>query len=271
MVDVGGGLSLHIHCRGSGAPLVVMDAGFGGGGSVWELVQPDIGRFTRVCVYDRAGAGYSDTPPVPHTGRQIVRELHGLLVNAGLRGPFVFVGHSFGGLHVRLYASEYPQDVAGIVLVDASTEDQDTRFWALEPAEARAKMKAFLLDSREGVSEETFAETMANVRASNRSLGARPLVVLTAGLSEDPPPPEVSPELAARLARVWQEMQAELPRLSSNSAQIVATKSHHFIQADAPKLVVAAVREVVDVVRAPRRIDPAPLRALAESATPAAP
>ncbi len=117
LVDVGGH-RLHIHCQGEGRPAVVMDAGFPGTSLSWSLVQPEIAKFTRACAYDRAGLGWSDPGPIPRTSRQIVEELRALLIQAGVEGPYVLVGHSFGAFTARLYASTYPNEVAGIVLVD---------------------------------------------------------------------------------------------------------------------------------------------------------
>lgn len=126
LVDVGG-YRLHIYCTGEGSPTVVLDGGLGGPALEWTLVQPEIARDTRVCSYDRAGYGWSDPGLTPRTSQQIVDELHTLLVNAGIEGPYVLVGHSFGGLNVRLYASRYPSEVVGMVLINAGHEDQPSR------------------------------------------------------------------------------------------------------------------------------------------------
>src|ERR1700686_1083054 len=130
LVDVGG-YRLHIHCSGpegaSGGPTVIMDAGIGECSLGWGLVQPEIAKFARVCTYDRAGLGWSDPAPTPRTSRQIVSDLHALLTNAGIGPPYVMVGHSFGGLNARLYASQFPEDVAGMVLVNSAHEDYPIR------------------------------------------------------------------------------------------------------------------------------------------------
>jgi pimeloyl-ACP methyl ester carboxylesterase len=117
LVDVGGH-RLHIHCMGEGTPAVVMDSGFPGSSLSWTFVQPAVARFTHACSYDRAGLGWSDAGPMPRSSRQIVEELRALLLNAQVEGPFVLVGHSFGTFTVLLYASTYPGDVVGMVLVD---------------------------------------------------------------------------------------------------------------------------------------------------------
>src|SRR5215213_1175214 len=118
LVDIGG-YRLHIQCVGTGSPTVVLDAGLGGSSLDWNLVQPELGRTTRVCAYDRAGMGWSERSPYPRTPRQIADELHTLLTNAGIAEPYVLVGHSLGGKNVRLFALAHPEQVAGMVLVDA--------------------------------------------------------------------------------------------------------------------------------------------------------
>lgn len=122
-VDVGG-YRLHIFCQGQGSPTVVVDAGNGDFSLGWSLVQPEVAQFARICTYDRAGYGWSDPSPDPRTARQMANELHALLVNAEIEGPYVLVGHSLGGYNVRMYADLFPQDVVGVVLVDAGHEDQ---------------------------------------------------------------------------------------------------------------------------------------------------
>ena len=131
LVDVGG-WRLHINCTGevrAGQPTVILEAGVGDFSVEWSLVQPQVAKFARVCSYDRAGDGWSDLGPHPRTFRQIVYELHTLLSRAGERGPFVLVGHSYGGWLVRSYQSTYPAEVAGMVLVEAGADDP----WRMMP------------------------------------------------------------------------------------------------------------------------------------------
>lgn len=123
LVDVGG-RKLHINCTGKGSPTIVMEAGAGDFSFDWSLVQPKIAKFTRVCTYDRAGYAWSEPGPTPRTMQQVVYELHSGLSMAGVKSPYVLVGHSLGGLMVRIYADQYPKEVVGMVLVDSSHEDQ---------------------------------------------------------------------------------------------------------------------------------------------------
>jgi len=120
LVDIGG-YRLHINCTGTGSPTVILDAGLGGTSLDWSKVQPAVAHFTRVCSYDRAGYGWSDTGPGPRTSQQIVKELHLLLVHAQVSGPYILVGHSLGGLNMRQYAYRYPGEVAEMVLLNATS------------------------------------------------------------------------------------------------------------------------------------------------------
>lgn len=124
LVAVEGARRLNLYCTGNGKPIVVLEAGHGDGLTTWARVQPAIARRTRVCSYDRAGFGFSDPPQKPGTIQQAVDDLHALLAKADARPPFVLVGHSMGGMIVRLYTAEYPDEVAGLVLVDPTNEHQ---------------------------------------------------------------------------------------------------------------------------------------------------
>src|SRR5579862_7185556 len=123
-----GGYKMHIDCTGEGSPAVILESGLGDSYISWRKVQPQIAKFTRVCSYDRAGIGFSDSGSQPRTSKVMAAELHTLLHAAGVPPPYVLVGHSMGGFNVRLYTSLYRNEVAGIVLVDASHPDQQSRF-----------------------------------------------------------------------------------------------------------------------------------------------
>jgi pimeloyl-ACP methyl ester carboxylesterase len=130
------GFRLHIQCSGQGTPAVVCDAALGGSSLSWSLVQPDLARITTVCSYDRAGFAWSDAGPMPRTAGRIADELRTLLDRADVPTPYVLTGHSFGGLVVRIFASRYRRDTAGVVLIDPAHPEE----WLEPSADARAQI-----------------------------------------------------------------------------------------------------------------------------------
>ncbi len=122
-----GSIHMNIDCSGQGSPTVILESGSGGPSVDWLMVQPEVSKFARVCSYDRAGYGRSDSGPEPRSSLRIAHELKQLLQAAGERGPYLLVGHSMGGYDIRVYTGEYPNDVVGMVLIDASHEDQELR------------------------------------------------------------------------------------------------------------------------------------------------
>jgi pimeloyl-ACP methyl ester carboxylesterase len=119
------GTRLNLYCTGSGSPTVVFDSGWEDWAPVWTIVQPEVAKWTRACSYDRAGAGFSDPGPMPRTSVRIADELRSALHNAGVRGPYILVGHAFGGDNVRTFAARYMPEVAGLVLVEADVGGLD--------------------------------------------------------------------------------------------------------------------------------------------------
>jgi pimeloyl-ACP methyl ester carboxylesterase len=276
LVDVGG-RKMHINCTGESSPTVILDSGLGDSYLSWHKVQPEIAKFTRVCSYDRAGLGYSDPSSRPRTSRVIAEELHELLQASGVAPPYVIVGHSMGGYDVRLYASMYPQEVVGMVLVDASHPDQENRFpaelknmegsWQRE-AQFIAYTMPFGVPRVLGLCDEgaidraadcnghTAKERMAEIKAFAESatqtaatdpFGDLPLAVL----SHDPDKPsnDLPPDLAKSVNKLWEAMQEDLAHLSTRSTQTVAKNSGHYIQIDRPDVVIDAVRNIVDQAR----------------------
>lgn len=137
MVDVGG-YQLHLYCLGEGQPTVVLEAGQGDFSTVWALVQSEVAKDVRVCAYDRAGMGWSGRSAGDQNAADIAGDLHTLLANAGEKPPYILAGHSIGGLYVRQFASLYPEEVAGMVLVDSVHEEQIRRMpAAYRDADAR--------------------------------------------------------------------------------------------------------------------------------------
>jgi pimeloyl-ACP methyl ester carboxylesterase len=244
MIDVGG-YRLHINCTGNpvnGSPTVVMDAGGYDSSETWDKVQPEIAKFGRTCVYDRAGLGKSERRSNPsYPSEEIVKDLHALLVNAHVAPPLVLVGHSFGGMNVRLYASKYPKEVVGMVLVDSVHEDEMDRWVAMMPPEIKQQMTDA---DKEQLARLAISEGQVRAAHWHRDI---PLVVLTHGV--------VSPgdygiaSMAAKGEELRLQMQEALARLSSRSKHIIAGKSGHYIQRDQPQLVIDSVRQVVEATR----------------------
>lgn len=258
-VDVGG-RHLRINCAGAvGGPTVVLEAGFGNSSSTWARVQPQIAQFARVCSYDRAGLGESDRTPASRTVVSLTEDLHALLAGAKVPGPYVLVGHSLGGILARLYASYYPSEVAGMVLVDSAHEDEADRGLALIPPDTFKEMLRVARPEDMMVRSPAESFDHCSLRGVMNAFNWRadiPLVVLTQGL---PYRPEdyANPSLASKYYQLHLEMQADLVKRSPRGRQVVAEKSGHFIHQDQPELVVEAVRRVVAEVKAgggrPRR------------------
>ena len=245
LVDIGG-RRLYIKCSGeprTGTPVVVMDAGMVNTSEAWSLVQPKIAEFARVCSYDRAGMGKSDRAPQPRTSHDVVKDLHALLASAGINSPYVMVGHSFGGINVRLFSSRYPKEVVGMVLVDSTHEDETHRMLALLPPEAlkEARPADMVVQSPEGID---FEKSIAQVRAA-KWRGDIPLIVLTRSSATLNPNDYAVPALAPKFEQIRLELQQELARRSSRGKQIIAEKSGHNIHRDQPELVIDAIRQVL--------------------------
>jgi hypothetical protein len=131
------GYKMHLHCSGEGSPTIVLDAGLGDDSLIWAKVQPELSKTTRVCSYDRAGFGWSDSRPGSRDADRIVQELHRLLKQAGISGSIILMGHSVAGIYIRAYAARYPNNLSGLVFVDGSTPLQEDRL----PDELREEEK----------------------------------------------------------------------------------------------------------------------------------
>lgn len=243
-VDIGG-YKLNVRCAGEGSPTVILDAGAGDTLETWDWVVPDVQRFTRVCAYDRAGLGRSAPGPLPRTSERIVDELRTLLVRARVPGPYVLVGHSFGGLNVRLYAARNPELVAGVVLVDATPEDFPEAVTALRTRFETEKLRTALGLAPAALRSEldAMSESAAAVRAAPPT--AVPVIALTSALGDEAPSERT----------LWAELQRRLARSFPHGRQVIAGRSGHYIQFDQPELVVDAIRELVVSARTARRSD----------------
>jgi pimeloyl-ACP methyl ester carboxylesterase len=274
MIDVGG-YSLHINCVGQGTPTVLLDGGLGEWSASWVLVKQEVSDTTRVCAYDRAGMGWSESGPEPRDAKQISNELHALLEGADIDGPYVLVGHSFGGLYMQTYAARYPEEVAGVALIESSQPDQFSHrpqardsyepqkqifdvaslaarlgivrlLYKLTPAppelpqHQRAQIDALSPSTRQ-VSTYTL-ELRATPQSTTqtrslRSLGNKPLAVVSALKQAEPG---------------WLKLQDDLATLSPNSMHRVVEGATHtsvmYDRSDA-QASSAAIVEVVTAVR----------------------
>jgi pimeloyl-ACP methyl ester carboxylesterase len=252
LVDVGG-RRLYMTCTGTGSPTVILEAGFGGSSTDWRDVQPQLGRTARTCAYDRAGLGSSVARSGVHDARDENRDLQQLLFSAGLRPPYVLVGHSYGGLLTRLYAHQHPREVAGVVLVDALGRDAQRRELAIWPPavdpEDRAALAEPVVDGVDMQSGERLDDGV-------RSLGDVPLVVIEAG-RHDAIFGGLPPALRRAQERLWSRSQAELAGLSSDHALVRAERADHFVQRldGQPRVVVRAVQAVVRAARTGARLE----------------
>ena len=273
LVEVGGH-QMHLHCTGSGSPTVVLEPGAGEMSSALGWIAPVVARDTRVCVYDRAGRGWSEPADGPQDGARIATDLHALLHRGGVPGPYVLAGHSFGGLYVRSFAAQYPDDVAGLVLVDSTPaaaeaapnasagayDPLDRVSAALAaaarlglgraigqfshaslPPESRDPARASLATASHVAST---ADEYAAANASRRQaqalvdLAGKPLIVLTAGIGHD---------------QQWLAAQDQMAALSTNSLHRVLTDATHasLIEREQDSAAVTrAIRDVVTSVRA---------------------
>ncbi len=253
LVDVGG-YRLRMICTGEGTPAVVVDPALGDPAlesGNWLSLRYAVEDTTRFCLYDRAGLGSSEPAPGQvRTSQDVVEDLHTLLTTAGIQGPYVLVGREFGGLNVRLYAGQYRQEVAGMVLVDPIHPDYWRETLAVLPTESPDEPDSW--KARRGFFTELITETPESIdlgKSSGQvraigSLGDLPLVVLSMrpvwfSFSDYPP------EVTAAMEQVWQDQQAELAGLSSNGAYVDATAATDQDKeiADAILMVVAAARK----------------------------
>ena len=241
---------------------MILESGLSDTSAVWSAVQGEVARTTRVCSYDRANVpgGASDpSDPMASTPRlrsasELVADLHALLAAAAVLGPYVFAGHSVGGLLVRLYASTYPDEVVGMVLVDATHEDNWARLEEeigpeLWPQAVEQFTQAVAGGFLEPLDLEATATEVRDAR-ENQPLQPMPLIVLTH--TQPPDAATLLPGLSVETSeRLWGEQQADLVSLLPGSRQILAEGSGHYIQNDRPDLVIDAIADVIEAARDP--------------------
>ncbi len=278
------GRTMHLYCTGEGTPAVILDSGIGGAALGWGLVQPEVAKFTRVCSYDRAGYGWSEPGPLPRTSGRIAYELHALLEAARIKGPLMLVGHSFGGGNMQVYAHRYPEEVAGMVLVESTHERQAKVFgdpgtvvlwWARFgqgaahlglprllgipagnvdnlPDPVRASAMA------QGVRPQAFAtlhDELAAFGESARqeevvtSLGDMPLTVIMQGNKSNRS--GVRDQMPAKYMDAWGCRRAGLAKKSKRGVLIEGDGVGHLIPMERPEMVVDAIRGIVEQIRHP--------------------
>ncbi len=280
LIDIGEH-KLNLNLKGTGKHLVVFESGLDAGGSlVWGQVQDEISKTNSTASYDRAGIMWSERGKNPKTGEAIATELHTLLKKANQNGPYLLVGHSIGGYIVRSFVEKYPGEVLGIVLVDASHPEQFKRFppevtaISSTPPEWLAKFvnsigivrlfftgeqypntlktdsiniinNSYLPASLPAVLEEKKnLEEMAKEAGRINTFGNIPLIVIT-GISENRRNEYPTKELGLKVEKIWMQMQKELLELSTNSEQMLANRSAHFVQLQQPEVVIEAIRKIL--------------------------
>ena len=269
MYDVGG-YRLHLDCTGSGSPTVVLFSGLGATSANWARIAPDVAGRTRVCAYDRAGQGWSEDVPQAQDGHQAVADLQTLLERAGEEGPYVLVGHSIGGDYAMTYATRYPDQVAGMVLLDATDPYRvgggppsamavvpslarlgvgrllPTSFWSALPEPAAGEVRMFNSSPRGWRNVRDEVATMPSLLRQARdltTLGATPLVVVTAAGHEDDP--------------AWLAGQERMAALTTNSAHRQSDAGHGALLGE-QRGAASSVQAVEDVVQAVRADTPLP-------------
>lgn len=238
------GRAIHVSVEGAGKPVVILEGGLGSTLEDWAMVQSAIGELTTTLSYDRAGLGKSDQAPAPRTAQDLVDDLAAVLDTIGLTGPFVVVGHSMGGLLVRLFAARHSADVLGMVLIDPSHEARYEAYDEVLTEDLRARNRRYLQDPARNSEQWNLPVSLEQVRESVGSFDF-PLRVLARGLPDAPS--SVWPSEA--LQKIEVNLQRRLLRLSPQSRFTVAEHSGHFIHHDQPDLVVDTIREVVEWIR----------------------
>jgi pimeloyl-ACP methyl ester carboxylesterase len=280
------GRRLHLNCTGEGEPVVVLESGFAPYGSLgWSYVQPSVSEITKTCSYDRAGYMWSEPGEAPRDGVRAVNELHSLLETASISPPYVLVGHSGGGVLVRIYDDRFPGEVAGFVFVDSSHPEQEQRLprassgstppagvltvltetglWRLavplfapppppNPTPREKRMRETILAywplSMHGLASElSVVDQTARQVPVPGVLSPRPVVVLSrSDFAVELGDPE---GLIEETRTAWMAMQNELADLSTNSVHRIVPNTSHELQIDAPEAVIVAISEVVNAIR----------------------
>ena len=219
----------------NGKPTVIMDAGYGDYSKAWDSIIGDISTFSNVLIYDRAGLGKSETSSNRRTSCQMVKELKKRLIEAKIKPPYILVGHSFGGVNMRMFGTEFQNEVCGLVLVDSTPEDYRERFLPTMSQDfQQAYNKQFVYEGN----YEEFKESLKQLKETRQKLNV-PLIVLSAGKKD---------HYSKASQQLWNEMQREILQISSDGELVIAENSAHYIQNDEQEVVVSAIKKLLDSV-----------------------
>jgi len=238
-IDIGG-YSLFVNCYGKGRPTVIFESGLGGGYENWNAVQPKISEITRTFSYIRAGISLSDPSTLKRTSLDQVHELHTLLNNANVKGPYIIVAHSIGGYNARLFAGTYPKEVAGIVFVDSSHENQ---YDNLSP-EVLKELKKYFTNTELNFDELILSANQVKEIRKKDALRNTPIIVLTADKNIKP-----SQDKYEEIMKSVVDKGKDIASLSNKSKYIFIKDSGHYIQKDKPQVVIDSIKELIDTVR----------------------
>jgi pimeloyl-ACP methyl ester carboxylesterase len=216
---------------GERGPIFVMDAGLGDTSAAWESIAAEISSFARVVTYDRAGLGQSDPAPTPRTCKDIIADLRHLLAAAQLPPPYILAAHSWSGINARYFANEFPNEIAGMVLIDAVHEDKYERFASIQTEEQNARMWTAVKDPARNDEQIDRIASIKQMRSTPR-LYNFPLIVLTRASAADP------------WNQIETNLQAEFLKLSTHSKQYISTSTDHFLNKTDPALIVNAFQEI---------------------------
>jgi pimeloyl-ACP methyl ester carboxylesterase len=221
---------------GEGETTVILDAGLGSTSEDWIKIQPEVSRFSKVISYDRAGLGRSEKAPIPRTCKDMICDLRNLLVAASLHPPYILVAHSWSGINARWYANQYPDELVGMVLIDAVHENKYERFEKILSEEQANRMWVSIKDPSKNDENIDRIASMEQVH-SKQAVFDFPLIVLTRATDTD------------EMNIIETSLQAEFLKLSSKSKQYFSKSDDHFIQNSEPDLVVDSIRQVVESVK----------------------
>ena len=219
----------------NGKPTVVMDAGYGDFSNTWDSVIGDISMLSNVLIYDRAGLGKSEKSSNPRTSSEMVKELKELLIEANIKPPYILVGHSFGGVNMRMFATEYQNEVCGLVLVDSTSEYYNEKLLPTMSQDfQQAYNKQFVYEGN----YDEFMESLKQLKETRRKINI-PLIVLSAGKKA---------HYSTESQELWNEMQKEILEISSDGELVIAENSAHYIQNDEPELVVSSIKKLIYLI-----------------------